>query len=204
MDVVACRRIYFATELFGNEIYELKGVGGLRTIMVMERRDWTDGHVERWIPVLPDLDPYVEGAVIRMHRLTVHLQRVREQSLVDFALERHEYDTLHKLAGRGGRATPSELAADLDLAPASVTGRLDALERRDFVRRTPSTSDRRRVDVELTASGRATWMGAMDALGHEEDRLIGVLDKDERRLLNDMLRRVMLAAEDSRTGRRES
>ncbi|MFI9581104.1 MarR family winged helix-turn-helix transcriptional regulator [Streptomyces sp. NPDC052236] len=170
----------------------------------MERRDWTDGHVERWIPVLPELDPYVEGAVIRMQRLTVHLQRVREQALVDFALERHEYDTLHKLAGRGGRATPSELAGDLGLAPASVTGRLDALERRGFVRRTPSTTDRRRVDVELTESGRATWLGAMDALGHEEDRLIGVLDKDERRLLNDMLRRVMLAAEDSGTGRRES
>ncbi|WP_371776535.1 MarR family winged helix-turn-helix transcriptional regulator [Streptomyces sp. NBC_01438] len=162
----------------------------------MERRDWTDGHVERWKPVLPELDPDVEGAVTRMKKLSVHLRRVREQSLLDFDLDRQEFDTLHKLAGRGGTAAPSDLAADLDLAPASVTGRLDALEHRGFVRRTPSTTDRRRVDVELTDRGRSTWLGAMDVLGNEEERLLGVLGKDERRLLNAMLRRVMVVAED--------
>ncbi|WP_418958695.1 MarR family winged helix-turn-helix transcriptional regulator [Streptomyces tritici] len=160
------------------------------------RRDWTDGHVARWQPVLPGLDPVVEGAVTRMKKLSVHLRRVREQSLVDFDLERHEFDTLHKLAGRGGSAAPSELAQDLDLAPASVSGRLDALEKRGFVRRTQSTSDRRRVVVELTPAGRETWLGAMDVLGHEEERLLGVLDEDERNLLNDLLRRVMLVAEE--------
>ncbi|MGW1028095.1 MarR family winged helix-turn-helix transcriptional regulator [Streptomyces sp. NPDC002577] len=158
-------------------------------------RDRTDDHVARWLPALPDLDPDIEGAVTRMKKLSVHLRRVREQSLVDFDLERHEFDTLHQLAARGGTAAPSELAADLDLAPASVTGRLDALERRGLVSRTPSKSDRRRVDVVLTKSGRATWLGAMDVLGHEEYRLLGVLSKDERRALSDMLRRIMLVAE---------
>ncbi|WPO71891.1 MarR family winged helix-turn-helix transcriptional regulator [Streptomyces sp. KN37] len=158
-------------------------------------RDWTDAHVERWLPVLPTLDPDIEGAVTRMSRLTVHLRRVREQSLVDFELDRQEFDTLHKLAGRGGAASPSELAADLDLAPASVTGRLDGLERRGLVRRTPSRKDRRRVDVELTAAGRSTWRGAMAVLGHEEERLLGALPAWERALLADMLRRIMLMAE---------
>ncbi|MGV9879445.1 MarR family winged helix-turn-helix transcriptional regulator [Streptomyces sp. NPDC003006] len=158
-------------------------------------RDWTDGHVERWLPVLPTLDPDIEGAVTRMSKLTVHLRRVREQSLADFELDRQEFDTLHKLAGRGGAASPSELAADLDLAPASVTGRLDGLERRGLVRRTPSRRDRRRVDVELTESGRATWRGAMAVLGHEEERLLGVLPAAERARLSDMLRRIMLVAE---------
>lgn len=162
----------------------------------MQQRDWTDGHVERWKPVLPGLDPDIEGAVTRMKKISVHLRRVREQSLVDFDLDRQEFDTLHKLAGRGGKAAPSELAADLDLAPASVTGRLDALERRGFVRRRPSTTDRRRVDVELTDEGRSTWVGAMEVLGHEEERLLRTLDKEERTQLNDMLRRVMVVAED--------
>ncbi|MFK8908006.1 MarR family winged helix-turn-helix transcriptional regulator [Streptomyces sp. YS-3] len=160
-----------------------------------EKRDWTDGHVERWLPVLPGLDPVVEGAVTRMKMLSSHLRRVRERSLADFALDRPEFDTLHKLAGRGGTATPSQLAMDLDLAPASVTGRLDALERRGFVRRTPSTTDRRRVHVELTDSGRAVWQGAMDMLGDEESRVLGALSPGERELLNDMLRRIMVLAE---------
>ncbi|CAM5402750.1 MarR family winged helix-turn-helix transcriptional regulator [Streptomyces narbonensis] len=157
--------------------------------------DWTDGHVARWQPVLPGLNPVVEGAVTRMKKLSVHLRRVREQSLVDFDLERHEFDTLHKLAGRGGSAAPSELAQDLDLAPASVSGRLDALEKRGFVRRTQSTTDRRRVVVELTGTGRQTWLGAMDVLGHEEYRILGVLSPEERNLLNDLLRRIMVEAE---------
>lgn len=49
--------------------------------------------------------------------------------------------------------------------------------------------------MELTEEGRSTWLGAMDFLGHEEERLLGVLDKDEQVLLNDMLRRVMVVAE---------
>lgn len=158
-------------------------------------RDWTDEHVARWLPVLPDLDPDIEGAATRMKVLTDHLRRVRERSLADFDLHKHEYDTLHSLAGRGGRAVPSELAADLQMAPASITGRLDALERRGYVRRTPSAADRRRVDVELTEAGRAAWLGAMDAVGHEEYRLLGVLTAAERRTLSDLLRRVLLVAE---------
>ncbi|WP_214413085.1 MarR family winged helix-turn-helix transcriptional regulator [Sphaerisporangium fuscum] len=160
------------------------------------RRDRTDDHVARWLPVLPDLDPDIEGAVTRAKVLTDHLRRVKEQSLADFHLQSHEYDTLHALAGRGGRAAPSQLAADLRMPANSVTGRLDALARRGFVRRTPSPTDRRRVDVELTDEGRQAWLGAMDGVGHEEYRLLGALDKDERRLLSDLLRRVLLRAEE--------
>jgi DNA-binding MarR family transcriptional regulator len=158
-------------------------------------RDWTDGHIARWLPVLPDLDPDIEGAATRAMLLTDHLRKVKQRSLVDHGLHKHEYDTLHTLAGRGGRTVPSELAADLKMAPASITGRLDALERRGYVRRTQSAADRRRVDVELTEAGREAWLGAMEFQGHEEQRLLGVLTPQERRTLSDLLRRVMLVAE---------
>ncbi|MDG4861510.1 MarR family transcriptional regulator [Streptomyces sp. T-3] len=158
-------------------------------------QDWADGHVARWLPVLPDLDLDIEGAVTRMQKLTVHLRRVREQALGDLDLERQEFDTLHKLAGRGGKAAPSDLAADLDLARASITGRLDTLERRGFVRRTPSKADRRRVDVELTEEGRRIWRSSMAAIGNEEHRLFGVLSQEERARLSGMMRQIMLLAE---------
>jgi DNA-binding MarR family transcriptional regulator len=157
--------------------------------------DRIDRHVERWLPVLPDLDPDVEGAVTRMSFVTRHLRAFKERSLVDLDLPAHEYDTLHALAGRQGRAAPSDLAADLGMAPASVTARVDALLRRGFVRRIPSTVDRRRIDVELTDAGRSAWRRAMDVVGAEEHRLLGALDPGERRVLSDLLRRVMLVAE---------
>ncbi|MCT2594508.1 MarR family transcriptional regulator [Streptomyces sp. N2-109] len=158
-------------------------------------QDWTDDHVARWRTALPDLDPDIEGAVTRMQRLVTHLKRVHEQSLADFGLQKHEYDTLQALVARGGSASPSALAADLDIAPASVTGRLDGLHRRGFVRRTPSPTDRRRVDVELTEAGHAGWLGAVGAVGHEEHRLLAPLTPAERHTLSSMLRRVMLPAE---------
>ncbi|WP_434595471.1 hypothetical protein [Streptomyces sp. A5-4] len=37
----------------------------------------------------------------------------------------------------------------------------------------------------------------MDVVGHEEQRLLGVLSEAERGLLNGLLRRVMLVAEES-------
>ncbi|MGW4897294.1 MarR family winged helix-turn-helix transcriptional regulator [Kitasatospora sp. NPDC004240] len=158
--------------------------------------DWTDGHVRRWLPVLPELDPDIEGAVTRMNKLSKHFRRVRERSVADYGLHKHEFETLHALAGRGGHAFPSELRADLNMAPASITGRLEALERHGYVRRTPSTEDRRQVHVELTEAGRAAWHEALDVVGAEERRLLGVLTPAERRQLSDLLRRVMHAAED--------
>jgi DNA-binding MarR family transcriptional regulator len=161
----------------------------------MTDRDHVDHHVERWLPILPTLDPDVEAAVTRIQFLTRHLREVKERTLVGLDLHGHEYDTLHALAGRGGRAAPSDLARDLAMAPASVTARVDALVRRGFVHRIPSTTDRRRVDVELTEAGRAAWHGAMDVRGAEEHRLLAALTPPERRLLSDLLRRIVLRAE---------
>ncbi|MEE6259978.1 MarR family winged helix-turn-helix transcriptional regulator [Plantactinospora sonchi] len=161
----------------------------------MADHDSTDAHVARWLPVLPDLDPDVEGAVTRASLLTSHLRRVKEKALADFDLQRHEFETLHALAGRHGRAVPSQLADDLNIAPPSVTARVDALVTRGYVRRTPSDTDRRRVDIALTEEGRTAWLDAMGLIGHEEERLLGVLTVAERRTLADLLRRVMLAAE---------
>ncbi|GAA2191753.1 MarR family winged helix-turn-helix transcriptional regulator [Micromonospora lupini] len=157
--------------------------------------DVVDRHIERWLPVVPDLDADIEGTVVRMIRLTRHLRAVKERVLADLDLPPHEYDTLHALAGRRGRAAPSDLAADLAVAPASITARVDTLLRRGFVRRIPSTVDRRRVDVELTDEGEAAWRGAIKVQGAEEHRLLGALTPTERRLLSDLLRRVLLVSE---------
>lgn len=161
----------------------------------MTDHDHTDEHVARWLPVLPDLDPDVEGVVTRMSVLSRHLREVKDRALADLDLQEKEYGTLHALAGRGGRATPTDIAGDLRMAPASITARVDALIRRGFVRRIPSPVDRRRIDVELTDAGRATWRRALGVVGDEEHRVLDALTPDERRLLSDLLRRVALTAE---------
>jgi DNA-binding MarR family transcriptional regulator len=157
--------------------------------------DSVDDHVARWQRVLPTLDPVVEGVVKRMSLLTRHLAKVKERSLADEDLQPFEYFTLHALAGRGGRATPSELVADLQISPSSLTGRTDILLKRGFVERRHSETDRRRVDIELTATGRRVWRSALEAQGDEEGRILGALTADERAVLTGLLSRMLDAAQ---------
>jgi DNA-binding MarR family transcriptional regulator len=160
-------------------------------------RDSVDDHIAQWLPLLPELDTDVEGAVTRMQALVRHFRRHKDAMLAKHDLQGLEFDTLHTLVriGEPHRTTPTALANDLSLSPAAMTGRLDALEQRGFVRREPSTTDRRKVDVELTAAGKVAWLSAMEDMGYEETRVLGALDPAERRQLSDLLRRVLVAAE---------
>lgn len=72
-----------------------------------------------------------------------------------------QYSLLTPLAA-GGAARISQLAADAGIAPSTASRILDALERRDIVRRAPSAEDRRGIVVSLTETGRAA-LGRQDA-----------------------------------------
>lgn len=158
------------------------------------QQDSVDRHVEHWKREIPDLDPLVEGIITRMQMLLRHLKQTRHATLADhYGLEEYEYATLHFLGGCGPdhRATPSEIAAWQQMSPSGITGRLDALERRGFIRRLPSPTDRRKVIIELTEEGRQAWRSTFDPQTNEEARVLAVLDPDEQEQLNGMLRRMM-------------
>jgi DNA-binding MarR family transcriptional regulator len=160
-------------------------------------RDSVDEHIAQWQPLLEGVDPDEEGAITRMQYLVRHVRKHKDAMLAKHNLQGSEFDTLHTLMrfGEPHRATPSRLATDLGMSPAAMTGRLDALEQRGFVRRAPSTTDRRKVDVELTEAGRRAWVEAIEDMGNEERRILRVLSPRELRQVSDLLRRVVLAAE---------
>lgn len=153
-----------------------------------------DRHIEHWIREVPDLSPVTEGVITRMQMLVRHLQQVKQATLAAHGLEPHEYATLHMLGGCGPdhRATPGEIAAWLRMSPSGITGRLDALEQRGFIRRLPSPADRRKVIVELTEEGRRAWLDALSDEGAEETRLLAALDAGEQEHLSGLLRRMVL------------
>lgn len=155
--------------------------------------DSVDRHVEHWKREIPQLDPLVEGVITRMQMLLQHLKQTRQATLADHGLEDYEYSTLHFLGGCGPdyRATPSEIAAWQQMSPAGITGRLDALERRGFIRRLPAPTDRRKVIVELTEQGRQAWLSTFNPQTNEETNVLAALNPDEQRQLNSMLRRMM-------------
>ncbi len=157
------------------------------------QQDSVDRHVEHWRREIPELDPLVEGVITRMQMLLRHLKQTRQATLAAHGLEEYEYATLHFLGGCGPdhRATPSEIAVWQQMSPSGITGRLDALEKRGFIRRLSSPADRRKVIVELTEEGRQAWRGTFNPQTNEEAKVLATLDPDEQEQFNGMLRRMM-------------
>ena len=161
------------------------------------QQDSVDRHIEHWIKEIPDLDPLVEGVTTRMQLIVKHLRHQRESTIEAHGLERFEFETLHMLGGSGpdNRATPTQIATWLHMSPAAITGRIDTLEKRGFVRRLPSPDDRRKVIVELTPAGRRIWQAAGGEQGAEEARLLAALTPQEQQRLASYLRKMLLVVD---------
>ncbi|MET1059768.1 MAG: MarR family transcriptional regulator [Nocardioides sp.] len=161
--------------------------------------DWVDRHVARWRDHWIDIhfDDEVEGVVERIGAIARYLRSTKKDALADTGLQDFEYDTLHMLMIRDtpGHASPTDLAADLGVSPAGMTGRLDGLEKAGWIQRRPSAEDRRRIDIEVTHSGADIWRRAIARRGNAEEELVGVLSADEQRQLNVLLKKMTLTLE---------
>ncbi|WP_327086437.1 MarR family transcriptional regulator [Nonomuraea sp. NBC_01738] len=156
--------------------------------------DSVDRHLARWRGMAP-YDERVEGVVTRMQMLVKHLRKIKELALAQVGMQDYEFETLHRLVAGGGSATPSELAAELLLSPAGITGRLDTLEKAGLVRRVRSVEDRRRVDVELTDRGHELWTEAMAIRGDVEAAMVTVLPVEEQEILDGLLKKLLVRVE---------
>jgi DNA-binding MarR family transcriptional regulator len=120
----------------------------------MAETDWTDRHVARWRAHWVDIrfDDEVEGIVTRINRLNRFLKGTVQTAVAEVGIQDFEYETLHSLMIRDtpGTASPTDLADDVGVSGAGMTGRLDGLEKAGWVQRTASPDDRRRVVVEIT------------------------------------------------------
>jgi DNA-binding MarR family transcriptional regulator len=161
--------------------------------------DWTDRHVARWRDHWIDIrfDDQVEGIVVRIGRLARYLKSTMQTAVAEVGLQEFEYQTLHSLMIRDtpGTASPTDLADDLGVSGAGITGRLDGLEKAGWVQRTHSPDDRRRVVVEITKSGAEIWRRAMAIRGSQEEEMVGVLSERERAQLDRLLKKLTLWTE---------
>ncbi|WP_344971746.1 MarR family transcriptional regulator [Streptosporangium fragile] len=163
----------------------------------MAEQDSIDRHIAHWSRELSDLDPRIEGITTRMQMLVRVLNRDKEAWLAAGGLKHWEYQVIHYLVAAGPpyRVAPSLLAEWLDTHPATMTNRLDRLERAGYIERAHDPGDRRRLLVALTDAGRAVWEDRMAKGDQTERALLAPLDPGELELLDDLLRRLVLGAE---------
>lgn len=97
---------------------------------------------------------------------------------------------LHVLLGEDPPTTPRELAARLDVTPATVTGALNGLEEAGFIERVRGSPDRRVVQVRVTAQGRAAAKKRRERMRAHLAKLFGPLSDAELKALAQTLARV--------------
>ncbi len=89
-----------------------------------------------------------------------------------------------------GAMSPSDLGERLIVTRATVTGVVDSLERRGYVRRSPNPADRRGVIVELTPAG-VDVVGQVRTLIHSHERdWMRVLSDEELAAYISLLQRI--------------
>lgn len=155
--------------------------------------------VERdWRRERPDIDVSSIGVVSRVWRIGRHLEQQRKAQLAEFGSDRGTIDVLAMLRRSGPpfRRTAGELTRSALITSGGVSQRLEKLERAGLVTRHVDTTDRRRVDVELTPEGVALVDSVLaDLMEHDSQLLSAALTAPEQRRLRQLLRKLLLALE---------
>lgn len=117
-----------------------------------------------------------------------HLMAALEADLAPHRLSFGDYEVLVHLSEAGDRRLRmGDLADRLGLSPSGLTRRLDGLVKLGYVRRMPSTADRRVMLATLTDDGlRAMRKAAEDHVASVRHHLIDRLDAEQVRALGDI------------------
>ena len=133
------------------------------------------------------------GVIGRLLRATRKIDGELNRGFSARGLDRPSFDVLATLRRSGApyRLTPVQLMRASMVTSGAITQRLDRLEGRGLVTRTPSENDGRSVVVTLTPEGRALIEAALPDHLANEDRLLAALTPAQRKALTDTLRRLL-------------
>lgn len=156
------------------------------------QRDEVDEIVDQWRRQRPDVSPEPIGVFGRIVRLNI-----AQRAMLSTVHERHgltlaAFDVLANLrrSGEPHRKTAGELAESSLLTSGGITFRLDKMEADGLIRRTRSQGDRRVVYAELTELGLAKIDAAFADHLATEERMLELLDPQERAQLVSLMRKL--------------
>ncbi|PID97251.1 MAG: MarR family transcriptional regulator [Actinomycetales bacterium] len=154
--------------------------------------DDVDRIVSAWGRERPDLDLTPLHVLSRISRLARRLDLARGSAFAGHHLEGWEFDVLSALrrAGAPYHLSPGQLVTETLVTSGTMTNRVQRLEQRGLVRRTPDPIDRRGVIVALTEAGQRLVDAALADLLAYEHSLLDQLSAAERDSLAGLLRRI--------------
>ena len=136
-------------------------------------------------------EPLEESILRSLRRITRAIDLYSRKLSREHRLTGPQVVCLRQLRKSGAGSSPSELARAVSLSQATVTGILDRLEARGLVRRERSRTDRRRVNVQLTADGERLAAGLPSALQERFADRLADLPAENRAVIDTILQQVV-------------
>ncbi|WP_188296344.1 MarR family winged helix-turn-helix transcriptional regulator [Streptomyces sp. CBMA156] len=148
----------------------------------------------------PTVDPQVETIVQTLNRVSRRMGVAYDRQLTVLGITSAEWEVLKALVVSGSpyRLGPGELAKRLGLTPAAMTHRIDRMLADGLVTRERDESNRVRVIIELTETGRDKWLESMRMAAVFEEELLQDVPAEDRTVLSSMLERMLRRIEESR------
>jgi DNA-binding MarR family transcriptional regulator len=138
-----------------------------------------------------EADPQAVLVAVRLIAAGARVGRATEVHFARYGLSTGRYRLLADLEDHGGEKSPSQLAADLGVSRATVTGLLDGLEREGLIARRPSAEDGRGTVAVLTARGAQRLRDMAPEHFGRLEAMVGGLTVQERTVFLDLLDRVV-------------
>ncbi len=144
----------------------------------------------------PELDPSAMYAFVTLLHAHDTVWKQKSAHFAENGITQGRFMVMIMLMEKEGEGcptvhTPAEIAEQLQVTRASVTGLLDSLEKDAFVRREPDPNDRRMTSVYLTEKGQAFLDAFLPPHFSLITKLMGGLSVKERetlvRLLNKLI-----------------
>jgi DNA-binding MarR family transcriptional regulator len=149
------------------------------------------------IRVSPDHERRYAGADKLATEVVLNL--FRTESLVSAALTSvlrphglslATFNVLMVLQGAGAPLCPREIADQLVVTGATITGLLDSLEKKELVRRSPHPGDRRMLLVTMTPKGKKLLSSVLPSFFPSEAELVSALTGAEKQTLVRLLGKI--------------
>ena len=144
-------------------------------------------------------DESVQRVITAVNRLSRRLNRWYDRQLAALGINLGEWIVLEQLARTTGDEplTPSRLAAASNIAPSSMTHRLDRLAARGLIDREADPTNRTRILVRLTDAGYEIYARAIRGADLVESDLLASLNAEQVDELGELLEHVIAGLEDA-------
>ena len=131
----------------------------------------------------------VQRVITAVHGLARRLNRWYDRQLADLDLSAGEWAVMAKLVRDGGDSglTPTALADAANVAPSSMTHRLDRMAERGLIARSTDPENRVRVRVTLSHAGWELFRSAIRESSMVESDVLMPLSDADRVLLAELL-----------------